>query len=167
MQKIPVLRLNLWSLDWYFSQVPLPNMIYLFNISGILLTGLLRHICSPCPQQGNRFWSMSWVAFLVIFLELPTPTEHQSSHPVFGGVHVTRFLVLCVLFCRSLFVLFCPFSFGHCVVCTSYIFGFILRRWDLQTLLVATILNIPPLSQYLSSIIYNSLSMFRPTGLDF
>jgi hypothetical protein len=47
------------------------------------------------------------------------------------------------------------------------IFGFILRRWYLQTLLVAIILNIPPLSQYLSSIIYNSLSIFRPTGLDF
>ena len=29
MRKIPVLRLN--SLDWYFSQIPLPNMIYLFK----------------------------------------------------------------------------------------------------------------------------------------
>jgi hypothetical protein len=23
---------NFWSLEWYFSQIPLPNMIYLFNI---------------------------------------------------------------------------------------------------------------------------------------
>jgi hypothetical protein len=43
--------------------------------------------------------------------------------PVFSGVRVTRALVLCVCFvdrCLS----FCPFSFGHCVVCPSLIYGF-------------------------------------------
>jgi hypothetical protein len=34
--KIPVLRLNCWSLDWYFSQIPLPNMIYLYTIMDFL-----------------------------------------------------------------------------------------------------------------------------------
>ena len=38
--------------------------------------------------------------------ELMTLPEHLSSHPVFGGVRVARFLVFCVMFCRSLFVLF-------------------------------------------------------------
>ena len=50
--------------------------------------------------------------------------------PVFKGVHVTRSLDLCVCFvdrCLS----FCPFSFGHRVVCPSSIYGF----WYLQTLL--------------------------------
>jgi hypothetical protein len=45
------------------------------------------------------------------------------SPPDFSGVHVTRSLVLCVCFvdrCLS----FCPFSFGHCVVCPSSIYGF-------------------------------------------
>jgi hypothetical protein len=37
--------------------------------------------------------------------ELLTLQEHLSSPPVFCGVHVTR-LVLCEVFCRSLFVLF-------------------------------------------------------------
>jgi len=37
--------------------------------------------------------------------ELPTLPEHLSSPSVFSGVHVTRSLVLCVMFCRSLFVL--------------------------------------------------------------
>jgi len=44
--------------------------------------------------------------------ELLTLLEHQSSPPVFSGVHVTRSLVLCVMYCRSLLVLlplfFCP-----------------------------------------------------------
>jgi hypothetical protein len=76
-----------------------------------------------------------------VLLTLP---EHLSSPPVFSGVHVTRSLVLCLMFCRSLFVLLsfffwplcCLFFFDirimitslvscvHCVVCSSSIYGF-------------------------------------------
>ena len=66
--------------------------------------------------------------------ELYTLPEHQSSPPVLSGVRVTRSLVLCVCFvdrCLS----FCTFSFGHCVVCSSSIYGFWLPLWNLQTLL--------------------------------
>jgi hypothetical protein len=55
--------------------------------------------------------------------ELPTLPEHLGSTPVFSGVRVTRPLVLCVCFvglCLSI----CPFSFGHCAVCPSSIYGF-------------------------------------------
>ena len=55
--------------------------------------------------------------------ELLTLQEHMSSPPVFSGVRVTRSLVLLVCFvdrCLS----FCTFSFGHCVVCSSSIYGF-------------------------------------------
>jgi len=37
--------------------------------------------------------------------ELLTLPEHLSSSPVFSGVRITQSLVLCVMFCRSLFVL--------------------------------------------------------------
>jgi len=50
--------------------------------------------------------------------DLPTLPEHLISHPIFSGVRVTRSLVLCVCLvdrCLS----FCPFSFGHCLVCPS------------------------------------------------
>jgi uncharacterized membrane protein len=60
--------------------------------------------------------------------ELLILPEHLSSPPVFIGVRVTRSLVLC-MFCISLF--FCSFSFGHCVVCTSSIYGFWLSLWHL------------------------------------
>jgi hypothetical protein len=42
--------------------------------------------------------------------------EYLSSAPCISVVRVARALVVCVMFCRSLFVLF---SFGHCVVCPS------------------------------------------------
>ena len=64
---------------------------------------------------------------------LPILQEHMSWTLVFCGVRVTRSLVLCVCFvdrCLS----FCPFSFGHCVVCPSLIYGFWLPLWYLQTL---------------------------------
>jgi hypothetical protein len=51
------------------------------------------------------------------------PPGAPSSLPVFSGVRVTRSLVLCVCFvdrCLS----FCTFSFGHCVVWSSWIYGF-------------------------------------------
>ena len=53
----------------------------------------------------------------------------------FSGVRVTRSLVFCVCFvdhCLS----FCTFSFEHCVVCSSSIYGFWLPLWYLQTLLI-------------------------------
>jgi hypothetical protein len=60
--------------------------------------------------------------------DLPTLPEHLTSPPVFRGVRVT----LCFVDrCLS----FCTFSFGHCVVCSSSIYGFWLPLWYLQTLL--------------------------------
>ena len=59
------------------------------------------------------------------------PFQSTYVHP---RVRVTRSLVLCVCFvdrCLS----FCPFSFGHCVVCSS-IYGFWLLLWYLQILLI-------------------------------
>ncbi len=49
--------------------------------------------------------------------------DHLGSPPVFNGFRVTRPLVLYVCFVdRCLSV--CIFSFGHCVVCSSSIYGF-------------------------------------------
>jgi len=67
--------------------------------------------------------------------ELLPFSEHLSSLPVFSGVRVTRSLALCVCFVDR-FVYFCPFSFGHCVVCSSSIYVFWLPLWDLQSLLI-------------------------------
>jgi hypothetical protein len=74
--------------------------------------------------------------------ELPTLPEHLSSPPVFSGVRVTRSLVLYVWFvnrCLS----FCTFSFGHCVLCSSSIYGLWLPLWYLQTLLAWKLYSFP------------------------
>jgi len=66
--------------------------------------------------------------------ELPTLTEHLTSPPVCSGVRVTRSLVFVHCFVRHC-LSFCPFSFDHCVVWSSSIYGFRLSLWYLQTLL--------------------------------
>ena len=50
--------------------------------------------------------------------ELLTLPEHLSSPPAFSEVRVTRSYVLCVCFVDRC-LLFCTFSVGHCVVCSS------------------------------------------------
>jgi len=53
--------------------------------------------------------------------ELLTLPDHLSSPSVFSGV--VFFLVFCVMFCRSLFVLFSLlFYFGHCIVCSYSVY---------------------------------------------
>ena len=55
--------------------------------------------------------------------DLQTLPEHPSSSPAFSGIRVTRSSVLYVCFvdrCLS----FCTFYFGHCVVCSSSVYGF-------------------------------------------
>ena len=67
--------------------------------------------------------------------ELLTPPEHLSSLPVLSGVSVTQSLVFCVCLVDNCWS-FCPFSFGHCVVCSSSIYGLCLPIWYLQSLLI-------------------------------
>ena len=68
-------------------------------------------------------------------------TACPSGASVLVGVRVTRSLVLCVCFVdRCLF--FCPFSFDHCVVCSSSIYWFWLPLWYLQTRITTCNMNV-------------------------
>jgi hypothetical protein len=51
------------------------------------------------------------------------PSGAPEFIPGFSGVHATRSLVSYVCFVDRCFS-FCTFSFGHCVVCSSSIYGF-------------------------------------------
>jgi hypothetical protein len=58
------------------------------------------------------------------------PSGASEFTPCFSGVRVAQSLVLCVCFVeRSLS--FCTFSFGHCVICSSSIYGFWVPLWYL------------------------------------
>ena len=72
--------------------------------------------------------------------ELLTLLEHLSSSQVFSGVRVTWSLFLYVCFvdrCLS----FCTFSFGHCVVCSSSIYGFWFPLWYLLAIVLSVLLR--------------------------
>jgi hypothetical protein len=67
--------------------------------------------------------------------ELLTLPEQLISPSIVSGVRNTRSLVVYVCFvdrCLS----FCTFSFDHCVLCSSSIYGLSLPLWYLQTLLI-------------------------------
>ena len=55
--------------------------------------------------------------------ELFTLPEHLSPPPVFSGVCVVRSFIFWCSVLQIVLCLFCPFSFGHYVVCRS-IYGF-------------------------------------------
>ena len=83
-------------------------------------------------------WIMSRRRVLHFKQKLHTIPENSNSLSILSGVRVTRSLVVCVCFVdRSLsFVLF---SFGHCVVCPSSMYGFWLHIRYLPTRLDITI----------------------------
>ena len=72
-----------------------------------------------CSSSIYGFWLPLW--YLQTLLEV----EVREYYSIYS--------FMC-MFCRSLFVLL-SFSFGHCVVCSSSIYGFWLPLWYLQTLL--------------------------------
>ena len=79
-------------------------------------------------------------------------------HPGFNGIRVTRSLLLSVCFVDRCLA-FCPFSFGHCGVCSS-IYRFWLPLWYLQTLIarVNDDLQKPLGSNSLSGVVASCLS---------
>jgi len=102
----------------------------------------LPQICSTCKHfpvlssfmTYHRVVTRLTRRMSLVEQKLLTLPEHLSSLPVFSEVCVTRSLVLYACFVdRCLF--FCTFSFGHCVVSSSSIYGFWLPLWYLQTLL--------------------------------
>ena len=74
--------------------------------------------------------------------EVSTLPQHMCSPAVFVWVRVAWSLFFCACFvyrCLS----FCIFSFDHCTVCSSSVYGFFLPLWYLQTFLkfIVLILN--------------------------
>ena len=95
----------------------------LVNFYGIAGSQMTMDMSVPLVVTTSRFFPHSWLItrFVtrltqrvpLVEQELLTLPEHLSSPPVFSGViRVTRSLVLCVMFCRSLFVLLYFFLLG-------------------------------------------------------
>ena len=111
---------------------------------------LIVNTSRPFPHSwvSTRFVTRLTQRVSLVEQELLTFSEHLSSSPVDSGIRITQTLVLFVCLvdrCLS----FCPFAFGHCVVCPS-IYGFWLNFWYLQTLLTPEriYIEIPVLSAH-------------------
>ena len=107
------------------------NIIHKYIISYLRLYQYALRLYHPEALQCSLWQSLM---MYIVAEEWYNLNAYLSSPPVFSGVRVTRSLVLYICFvdgCLS----FCPFSFGHCDVCSS-IYGFWLLLWYLQTLLI-------------------------------
>jgi hypothetical protein len=115
----------------YFNRTKSFNLIIGWPFWNICVTN--DHGYVPLVVNTSRSFPHSWLItgcvtrltrrVPLVEQELITLPEHLSSPPVFSRVRVTRSLVLCVCLvdrCLS----FYTFSFGHCVVCSSSIYGF-------------------------------------------
>jgi hypothetical protein len=105
-------------LSSFMTYVPLGNtsrsfphswLIVVFVTSVTRRMPLVEHLSSPPVFSGVRV-----VQLMGATRKLLTLQEHLNSPPVFSGVRVTRSLVLCVMFCISLFVLFFTFFWPLC-----------------------------------------------------
>ena len=113
----------------------------------------LRRICADCTYPVYAFWftcshrlvdylhflsvfhHWHYIRYLRGFSNLCSVMLFYCSPLAVSGVRVTRSIVLCVCFvdrCLS----FCPFSFGHCVVCPSSNYGFWLSLLYLKAPLI-------------------------------
>jgi hypothetical protein len=91
------------------------------NSCGIYDHGYVPFVISTlrsCAHSCLITWFVTRVTRRVPIMEqepLTLPVQ-LSSAPYFSWVRVTRSLVWCVMFCRSLFVLLSFFSCSHCVL---------------------------------------------------
>jgi hypothetical protein len=84
-----------------------------------------------------NFIDICWFSTGVV-VQVVIPVHSISQGPIMLLRRSCQLLVFWVLFCRPLFVLL---SFGHCVVCPSWIYGFRFLLWYLQTFLAHWILE--------------------------
>ena len=100
------------------------------------LVDCMEYLCHKCPQicrkhspvissfrTYHRFETRLTRRVSLVEQDLPTLLEQLNSSPVFSGVLINRTLFLYVCFVDR-YLSFCAFSFGHCVVCSSPIYGF-------------------------------------------
>ena len=101
----------------------------------ILITPLLSFVhCVVCSSQIYGFSLPLWYLLSIVLSVLLRFTD---SHFPFG-----IFWPLCFLFFLDLRILITPLvSFGHCVVCSSQIYGFSLSLWYLLSIVLSVLLR--------------------------
>ena len=113
-------QLNKWKISYYTLSVIQNIMCKHFRVLSSFMT--YHRVCNYINMMGVA--SGAGTAY---------PSRETEFTPVFSRVRVT--LVLCVCFVDR-WLSFRPFSFGHCVVCPSSIYGLWWPLCYLQSLLM-------------------------------
>jgi hypothetical protein len=74
--------LEISSLDWYFSQIPLPNMIYLYKIHDRSFSWLGTRTTIKCMAHGvgsNQFISVNIGVFRLLSVITTTPFGNYGT----------------------------------------------------------------------------------------
>ena len=108
--------------------------------------------CVFCSSQTYAFSLPLWYLLAIVLSVLPRFTD---SHYPFG-----IFCPLCCLFFLDLRILISPLvSFGHCVVCSSQIYGFSLPLWYLLSIVLSVLLRFTD-SHYPFGILWSLCCLF-------
>ena len=108
--------------------------LFFFDIR-ILITPLVSFgHCVVCSSSIYGFWLPLWYLLAIV---LSVPLRYTDSDYPFG-----IFWPLCCLFFFDIWILITPLvSFGHCVVCSSSIYGFWLPLWYLLAIVLSVLLR--------------------------
>ena len=139
-----------WLLLWYLLAIVLSVLRYtdsdysfdifwplccLFFDIRILITPLISvgH-CVVCSSSIYGFWLLLWYLLAIVLSVLLRYTDSDYSFDIFWP--------LCCLFFFDIRILITPLiSFGHCVVCSSSIYGFWLLLWYLLAIVLSVLLR--------------------------
>ena len=119
----------------------------------ILITPLVSFVhCVVCSSSIYEFSLPLWYLLAIV---LSVPLRFTDSHYPFG-----IFWSLCCLFFFDLRILITALvSFGHCVVCSSQIYGFSLPLWYLLSIVLSVLLRFTD-SHYLFGIFWSLCCLF-------
>ena len=126
--------------------------LFFFDIR-ILITSLVSFgHCVVCSSSIYGFWLPLWYLLAIV---LSVPLRYTDSDYLFG-----IFWPLCCLFFFDIRILITSLvSFGHCVVCSSSIYGFWLPLWYLLAIVLSVLLRYTD-SDYLFGIFWPLCCLF-------
>ena len=126
---------SLWSVLLQYTDSDYPCGIFwplcclfFFDIR-ILITPVVSFgHCVVCSSSTNGFWLHLWYLLAIVLSVLLRYTDSDYTWGIFWPLYCLFFFDIRILITPVV-------PFGHCVVCSSSIYGFWLHLWYLQTLL--------------------------------
>jgi hypothetical protein len=123
-------RLRCTDTDYPFGIFCPSCCLFFFDVR-IMITPLISFgHCAVCSSSMYGYWLPLWYLLAIVLSVLLRCTDTDYSFGIFWP--------LCCLFFFDIRILITPLvSFGHCVVCSSSIYGYWLPLWYLHTLLTS------------------------------